>query len=112
MRLVCSAIWRSRSANSRRKRSFSCFRRSSASLRRRRLGREIGEGPSPRFVTASLRVDFLKPTPLGPELEARGRIKERSDRKAIVEVTVSADGIVTARGEVVAVAMPSTMTQR
>jgi acyl-coenzyme A thioesterase PaaI-like protein len=75
-------------------------------------GREIGEGPSPRFVTASLRVDFLKPTPLGPELEARGRIRERNDRKAIVEVTVSANGVVTARGEVVAVAMPSNMTQR
>lgn len=72
-------------------------------------GREIGDGPSPRFVTASLRVDFMKPTPLGPELEARGRIRERSERKAIVEVTLSADGVVTAKGEVVAVAMPTTM---
>jgi len=72
----------------------------------------IGEVPSPRFVTASLKVDFLKPTPVGVELEARGRIKERSERKAIVEVTVSADGVVTARGDVIAVAMPASMTQR
>jgi acyl-coenzyme A thioesterase PaaI-like protein len=75
-------------------------------------GKEIGEVPSPRFVTASLKVDFLKPTPVGVELEARGPIKERSDRKAIVEVTVSADGVVTARGDVIAVAMPASMTQR
>lgn len=72
-------------------------------------GVEIGEAPSPRFVTASLKVDFLKPTPVGVVLEARGRIKERSDRKAVVEVTVSADGVATARGEVIAVPMPASM---
>ena len=72
-------------------------------------GREIGEAPSPRFVTASLKVDFLKPTPIGVVLEARGRIKERSDRKAAVEVTVSANGVVTAKGDVLAVPMPSSM---
>ena len=72
-------------------------------------GNQIGEVPSPRFVTASLKVDFMKPTPLGPELEARGRIRERSERKAIVEVTLAANGVVTAKGEVVAVAMPASM---
>jgi acyl-coenzyme A thioesterase PaaI-like protein len=72
-------------------------------------GKEIGEAPSPRFVTASLKVDFMKPTPLGVVLEARGRIKERSDRKAVVEVTVSAGRVVTAKGEVIAVPMPASM---
>jgi acyl-coenzyme A thioesterase PaaI-like protein len=75
----------------------------------RASGNQIGEIPSPRFVTASLKVDYMKPTPLGPELEARGRIRERSERKAIVEVTLSVDGVVTAKGEVVAVAMPAAM---
>jgi acyl-coenzyme A thioesterase PaaI-like protein len=75
----------------------------------RASGNAIGEIPSPRYVTASLKVDFMKPTPLGPELEARGRIRERSDRKAIIEVTLSANGVVTAKGEVVAVAMPASM---
>ena len=75
----------------------------------RAAGNEIGQTPSPRFVTASLHVEFMKPTPLGPELEARGRIRERSERKAIVEVTLSADGVVTAKGEVIAVAMPTSM---
>jgi acyl-coenzyme A thioesterase PaaI-like protein len=74
-------------------------------------GQEIGSAPSPRFVTASLKVDYMKPTPVGVRLEARGRVRERSDRKAIVEVTVSAAGVVTARGEVVAVAMPAAMAR-
>ena len=75
-------------------------------------GREIGEAPAPRYVTASLRVDYLAPTPFGPELELRSRVRERSERKAVVEVTLSADGQVTARGEVVAVRMPATMQAR
>lgn len=75
----------------------------------RREGREIGDGGAPRYVTASLQVDFLKPTPLGPELEVRGRIVEITDRKVVLEETLSADGIVTARGRVVAVRMPESM---
>jgi acyl-coenzyme A thioesterase PaaI-like protein len=78
-----------------------------ASLRRE--GREIGQGEAPRFVTASLQVDFLKPTPLGPVLEVRGRILEITDRKVVLEETLSADGVVTARGKVVAVRMPESM---
>jgi hypothetical protein len=45
-------------------------------------------------------------------LELRGRIRERSERKAIVEVTLSADGVVTARGEVVGVPLPPSMLNR
>ncbi|NJD19907.1 MAG: PaaI family thioesterase, partial [Gemmatimonadetes bacterium] len=66
-------------------------------------GRQIGDGPSPRIVTAALKVDFLKPPPLGPELEIRGRIEEIKGRKVEVEETLSADGVVTATGHVVAV---------
>lgn len=73
-------------------------------------GREMGEGPSPRFVTAALKVDFLKPTPLGPELEIRGRIVEMKGRKVVVEETLSADGVVTATGQVVAVRMRDDQT--
>jgi acyl-coenzyme A thioesterase PaaI-like protein len=78
----------------------------------RATGQEIGRAPSPRFVTAQLNVTYLKPTPLGPELEIRGRVKESTARKTIVEVTVSANGAVTAKGEVVAVPMPESMGQR
>ena len=69
-------------------------------------GREMDSLPPFRFVTGSLHVDYLKPTPIEGPLEIRGRIKEIKGRKVIVESTVSANGVVTARGEVVAVQMP------
>ncbi|NCC24951.1 MAG: PaaI family thioesterase [Deltaproteobacteria bacterium] len=62
-----------------------------------------------RFVTASLHVDFLKPTPLGPELELKARVLEHRGRKIVVEVEISALGQVRVRGEVVAAPMPTTM---
>jgi acyl-coenzyme A thioesterase PaaI-like protein len=65
--------------------------------------------PALRFVTASLKVDYLKPTPLGVRLEIRGQLKEISARKVVVAVTISAAGSVCVRGEVVAVQMPATM---
>jgi len=70
---------------------------------------EIQNNIAPRFVTAALRVDYLKPTPLGPVLEIRGHVTERSPKKAVVALTVTAEGIVTVRAEVVAVRIPKTM---
>jgi acyl-coenzyme A thioesterase PaaI-like protein len=72
-------------------------------------GREFDTQPPLRFVTASLQVDYLKPTPLGPELELRGKVIEQKGRKVISEITVSANGVVTAKGKVVAVQMPENM---
>ena len=72
-------------------------------------GRRLGDAPAPRFVTAALRVDYLKPTPLGVELELRGHVTETSEKKAVVAVTISAGGIVTIRAEVVAVRLPKSM---
>ena len=72
-------------------------------------GRTMDTPPMHRFVTASLRVDYLKPTPLGVELVVRGRVKEIRGRKVVVEATVSAGGEATVRGEVVAVELPETM---
>ena len=75
----------------------------------RAAGREIGDAPAPRYVTASLHVDFLKPTPHGPELELVARPSDTAGRKVTVQVEVSAAGVVTARGTVVAVALPVSM---
>ena len=75
----------------------------------RSAGREIGHGPALRYVTASLHVDFLKPTPHGPELELVARPSEIAGRKVMVEVEVSAAGVTTARGTVIAVALPESM---
>ena len=70
-------------------------------------GREMDmEQPSHRFMTGSLHVDFLKPTPLGVELEIRGKIKEIKGRKIVVEEWIVANGEITVRGEVVAVEVP------
>lgn len=80
-----------------------------AAAAERAQGREIGDAPSPRFVTASLRVDFLRPTPHGPELELRARPTEIGARKVTVEVELSASGVATARGTVIAVRMPESM---
>jgi acyl-coenzyme A thioesterase PaaI-like protein len=75
----------------------------------RAAGREVGKAPAPRFVTAALRVDYLRPTPIGRVLEIRARAREIGARKVVVDATVSADGAVTARAEVVAVPMPASM---
>ena len=75
-------------------------------------GRKMGTEPALRFVTASLHVDYLKPTPLGVTLEVRARVKEIKGRKVVVEARLLANGEVTARGEVVAVRMPDTMVPR
>ncbi|MDI6772581.1 MAG: PaaI family thioesterase [bacterium] len=72
-------------------------------------GREMGTEPAFRFVTASLHVDYLRPTPLGVPLEIRGQVKEIKGRKVVVTATVSAEGTICARGEVVAVQMPEQM---
>lgn len=67
------------------------------------------DGPTMRFVTASLQVDYLRPAPLGPELELRGRVEEVKGRKVVITETLSADGEVCARGRVVAVRIPEAL---
>lgn len=72
----------------------------------RQEGRAMDTEPAFRFVTASLRVDYLAPTPMGVELEIRGRVKLIKGRRVVVEATLHAQGKATVRGEVVAVQMP------
>ena len=69
-------------------------------------GRPMDTLPAFRFVTGSLQVTYLKPTPLGKELEIRGSIREIKGRKVVVDSTIFVDGVATARGEVVSIQMP------
>jgi acyl-CoA thioesterase FadM len=69
----------------------------------REEGFSLDDRPLSRFVSASLKVDFLKPTPMGKILELRGRVKEIKGRKVIVSVTLSAEGEIRAKGEAVLV---------
>ncbi len=80
---------------------------SAAAARAMRL--ESGRERVPRFVTASLHVNYLRPTPLGPALEIRGKAVEVTVRKVVVEVTIAVKGETTVRGRVVAVPLPSDM---
>jgi acyl-coenzyme A thioesterase PaaI-like protein len=69
-------------------------------------GREMDSEPPLRYVTASLHVDYLKPTPLDAELTVRARVKEIKGRKVVVASSLYADGVECARGEAVCVQMP------
>lgn len=68
--------------------------------------RALGTEPALRFITASLHVNYLLPTPMGGPLEIRARAKEIKGRKVIVESRLIAGGKVCATGEVVAVQVP------
>jgi acyl-coenzyme A thioesterase PaaI-like protein len=72
-------------------------------------GRDIETSMPLRFVTASLSVDYLKPTPIGVALQVRAQVKQIKGRKVIVAATVSAKGEICAKGEVIAVQMPERM---
>jgi acyl-coenzyme A thioesterase PaaI-like protein len=73
--------------------------------------RAMDTEPAFRFVTGSLHVDYVRPTPLGVPLQVRATVKEIKGRKVVVSATLSANGEVCARGEVVAVQMPEQMAQ-
>ena len=75
----------------------------------RAAGRSWDSQPPFRYVTASLHVDYRRPTPIGVPLEIRGQIREIGKRKVVVSATLSAGGQVCATGEVVAVQMPASM---
>ena len=72
-------------------------------------GREMGTEPELRYVTASIHVDFLKPTPIDTELVFIGKPREITERKVIVDVKVLANNELCVKGEVVAVKIPENM---
>lgn len=91
-----------------------CHGTGSASIAlHRKNGHEPGDGvESPRFVTGSLHVDFLKPTPKGGPLKAVGTVEEIHPKKFKVHTEVFAGEKLCAKGEVVAVVMPSTFLEK
>ncbi len=75
-------------------------------------GRGMDTLPALRFVTASLHVDYLRPTPLGVTLLLRGQIKEIKGRKVVVTIRVYAEEELCAKGEVVAVQAPENWLEK
>lgn len=79
----------------------------------RQNGFEPGSGEEPpRFVTASLHVDYVKPTPQGVALKAVGEVAEIHPKKWKVSVEVFAENTLCAIGEVFAVIMPATFMHK
>lgn len=80
---------------------------SAAAFAARADGTEIGgDKPLSRFVTASLKVGFKNPTPLGSILVIRGRLWSLEGRKAWIDMTLSAGETVCATGEMLAIRLP------
>ena len=78
-----------------------------SAIKYREDGRGMDTDPPVRFVTASLHVDYLAPTPIDAMLELRGKVREIKGRKVIVSITLSAKEKLCARGEVVMVQLPA-----
>ncbi|WP_062351276.1 PaaI family thioesterase [Bacillus kwashiorkori] len=86
-----------------------CHSTGSASIAlHRKNGNEPGSGiEPPRFVTGSLKVDYLKPTPQNIQLKAVGTIEEIHPKKWRILTEVYANDLLCATGDVTAVVMPS-----
>jgi acyl-coenzyme A thioesterase PaaI-like protein len=66
--------------------------------------RPIGSKPLITYVTASLKVDYLKPTPLtGQGVELRARVTAVDGRKTWMACSLYAGGQETARGEILGI---------
>ncbi len=87
-----------------------CHGTGSASLAlHRKNGFEPGSGKEPpRFVTASLQVQYVKPTPQGVQLKAVGKVEEVHPKRWKVDTKVYAGDELCATGVVEAVVMPKT----
>ena len=79
----------------------------------RKNGHEPGDGVEPpRFVTASLKTDFLKPTPEKAILKAIGIVEEIHPKKWVVHTELYANDTLCAKGKVIAAVMPDTFMQK
>ena len=71
-------------------------------------GRPIHSDPPLFYATASLQITYLKPTPIDGPVELRAKVKEMTDRKTVLDCSLTAAGEERARGEVVVVRVPAT----
>ncbi|MCP4745870.1 MAG: PaaI family thioesterase [Desulfobacteraceae bacterium] len=77
-----------------------------AAMAYREQGRPMGTKPDLRYVTASLHVDYLKPTPINAPMELRAKVDEIKGRKTVVSVSLFSKSQECVRGKVVAVQLP------
>ena len=69
----------------------------------REEGRALGSEPYYRYATASIKIDYLKPTSNDRPVMLRAQIVEIKGRKTNLTCQAYSEGVMTARAEVVAV---------
>ncbi len=79
-----------------------------AAAKAKELGLEMKPGIMPRFVTASLKVDYLNPTPIETEVKLRAKVEEIKGRKITVSVTLSTHNTIHAKGLLIMVQIRET----
>jgi acyl-coenzyme A thioesterase PaaI-like protein len=77
-----------------------------------RENRPYNSEPPIRCLTASLNVEYMRPTPLGPELQVRGEVAKIEGNRVTVSCTVFADDVATVSGTVIAVAVPTSYLEQ
>jgi acyl-coenzyme A thioesterase PaaI-like protein len=77
-----------------------------AAVKAREDGIDLSKDPAPRFVTAALKVDYLKPTPINGALVLRATPTEIKGRKITIEIRLFAGDLLCVKGEVIAINIP------
>jgi acyl-coenzyme A thioesterase PaaI-like protein len=70
-------------------------------------GREIGSEPEITGVTGNLSISYKKPTPTGYPLKLESRVKELTEKKAIIITELFANNELRVVGETIAIRVPS-----
>ncbi len=83
---------------------FDCHGAASAAAFHRQRS-QAGRGDLARFVTASLLINFIAPTPQNGELTIRGTLESIDGRKVRVRMQMEVDGVVCASAEMLAIAL-------
>lgn len=75
-------------------------------------GRPMDSEPPFRCVTASLHVDYLRPTPLDGPLNLRATVEKIDGTRVTIKVSLFGGGELCAKGEVLAVAVNEKWVKR
>jgi acyl-coenzyme A thioesterase PaaI-like protein len=70
-------------------------------------GRPLAAEPHVWCVTASLKLDYLKPTPLDRPAVLRARVVASERKRTTVDCTLSSDGVERVRAQLIAVRVPA-----
>ncbi len=65
--------------------------------------RELNSEPFIWYVTASMKIDYHKPTPIAGSVTLRAGVEKREGKKTVISCGLFSDGVECARGEVLAV---------